>query len=76
MATVNHVGEGMIGLTVNMVDIDGELMTGKVVKINKAYDFLYVTWATLPHMPELAYHCEKFYTKMVDDKLTLTLNLF
>ena len=76
MATVNHVGEGMIGLDVILREVswkDG--LNGKVIAIDKATDFLTVKWdGNFPGGPQ-RYACEKFETKTSGGKTFLVLSL-
>lgn len=77
MATVNHVGQGMVGLPVTLISsvrLDKPL-TGEVVLADQENDFLTVKWYGTLGNNMSKYNCEKFQTKMVDDTLTLVLHL-
>lgn len=77
MATVNHVGQGMVGLPVTLISsvrLDKPL-TGEVVLADQENDFLTVKWYGTLGNNTGKYNCEKFQTKMVDDTLTLVLHL-
>ncbi|HEU4967293.1 MAG TPA: hypothetical protein VFT53_07560 [Candidatus Saccharimonadales bacterium] len=75
MATVNHVGQGMISLSVVLpayADFPG--LNGTVTGIDVENDWLKVTWEGSTGGP-LNYECEKFESRIGDNGLFLVLRL-